>query len=173
VGEAVRVSVAEGTVRVSRGAETTLVSAGTAWPTSGPDASGPAAPAIAADSDRDDDGTDEALDMDPMRLERRASPASAPTPAPAPPTAPDDAARERYESALRLEGTRPDAALALYRALAAGRGPWAANALFAEARLELERGARDQATRLLRAYLERYPDGPNASLARALLRDAR
>ena len=52
---------------------------------------------------------------------------------------------------------------------ASGSGPWAANALFAEARLSAERGQREAARALLSAYLNRFPDGRNAADARALL----
>jgi hypothetical protein len=43
------------------------------------------------------------------------------------------------------------------------------NALFAQARLELERGNRAEGQRLLADYLARYPHGPNARDARRLL----
>jgi hypothetical protein len=156
-GEEVRVTVAEGTVRVTHGADTSLVSAGAVWPEPAPP---PAEPAV----------DESAYDMDPMRLDRKAARAPAPE-APPPPQAPS--ARERYEAALALEATQVEQAIALYRALGAEGGAWGANALFAEARLELERGRRARARRLLDRYLERHPGGPNASLARALLRDLR
>ncbi len=79
------------------------------------------------------------------------------------------ALRERFESAAALEVRDPLAAFRIYRELASGSGPWAANALFAEARLSAERGQRDAAHALLSAYLERFPAGPNADDARALL----
>jgi TolA-binding protein len=59
-------------------------------------------------------------------------------------------------------------ALATYRELAAGSGPWAMNALFAEGRFEVERGHRAEAKRLLDEYLARFPSGPNAQDARVL-----
>lgn len=77
--------------------------------------------------------------------------------------------KDRYEKAARLEATDPAAAIAIYRELARGKSPWAANALFAQARLELDRGHRREAARLLRAYLQRHPGGNNAADARALL----
>ena len=100
--------------------------------------------------------------------------------APPPPAAvrPSDAApsaitgavlRERFESAAALEVRDPLAAFRIYRELASGSGPWAANALFAEARLSAERGQRDAAYALLSAYLERFPNGANAADARALV----
>ncbi len=77
--------------------------------------------------------------------------------------------KQRYEKAARLEATDPAAAIAIYRELARSKSPWAANALFAQARLELDRGHRREAARLLRAYLQRHPGGHNAADARALL----
>lgn len=74
-----------------------------------------------------------------------------------------------YERAARMEASRPQSALAIYDKLAAGRGPWAANALFAQGRLELDLGNRDRARRLLRSYLARHPRGANAEDARQLL----
>ena len=46
---------------------------------------------------------------------------------------------------------------------------WGANALFAEARLEAERGRREEAQVLAAQYLSRFPGGPNASDARLLV----
>lgn len=77
--------------------------------------------------------------------------------------------KERYEQAAAMEAARPGAAIVIYRELARGKSGWAAPALFAQARLELERGQRGPARRLLRAYLQRYPRGINAPDARALL----
>ena len=77
--------------------------------------------------------------------------------------------RERFQSAAALEVRDPLAAARIYRELASGSGPWAANALFAEARLSAERGQQDAAQALLSVYLERFPGGPNADDARALL----
>jgi hypothetical protein len=77
--------------------------------------------------------------------------------------------RELYEQAAGLEASSPEAAIAIYRQLSASRGPWASNALFAHARLEHERGHRDDARKLLQRYLGRYPRGANAADARDLL----
>ena len=90
-------------------------------------------------------------------------------PAPAPPAVTGAMLRERFQSAAALEVRDPLAASRIYRELASGSGPWAANALFAEARLSAERGQRDAAQALLSSYLERFPGGPNADDARALL----
>ena len=86
--------------------------------------------------------------------------------------APQESAQERYEKAAGLEASDAEAAAAMYRELAQGEGPWAANALFAHGRLELERGHRDAAVELLQDYLRRYPQGPNALDARGLLESA-
>jgi Tfp pilus assembly protein PilF len=80
-------------------------------------------------------------------------------------------ARERFERAARLEASAPGKALTLYDDLAQSRGPWSANALYAQARLEFERGARAKAKALLLRYLQRYPSGVNALDVRKLLRE--
>lgn len=79
-----------------------------------------------------------------------------------------DAAR-LFEKASRLEPDRPRAALAIYRRLSSRKGPWAANALYAEARLEHERGRSKRAETLLRRYLKRHPGAPNRQDVDALL----
>jgi hypothetical protein len=84
--------------------------------------------------------------------------------APAPPSA-----QQVFESAARMERTRPDDAAALYREVAAGGTAWSGSALFALGRLEADRGHRAEAMRLLEEYLARYPRGINADDARALM----
>ena len=95
--------------------------------------------------------------------------APAPPPVPPPGAAEADDPRARYEAAARLEARDPASALATYRALAGGHGPWAGNALFAAGRLAADRGQRAEAQELLRRYLDRFPSGPNVADARALL----
>ena len=95
--------------------------------------------------------------------------ASAAPSTPPPPAVTSAVLRERFESAAALEVRDPLAAARIYRELASGSGPWAANALFAEARLSAERGQREAARASLSAYLDRFPGGPNAADARALL----
>ena len=84
-------------------------------------------------------------------------------------TRPQLSQKDRYETAARLEASDPEAAIAIYREIANERGSWAANALYARARLEAERDNIRTASRLLRRYLRRYPRGANANDARALL----
>ncbi len=76
---------------------------------------------------------------------------------------------DQYDAASKLEARQPAAALAIYRELARQGGAWGQNALFAEGRLEADRGDGDDAKHLLREYLARYPSGPNADDARRLL----
>jgi hypothetical protein len=101
---------------------------------------------------------------------------SAPSATPAPSSAGTGASaptsrspQQVFESAARIERTRPDDAAALYRELASGGTAWAGSALFALGRLEADRGHRGEATRLLDEYLARYPRGINVDDARALL----
>lgn len=82
-------------------------------------------------------------------------------------TAPTD--RARFERATRLESLDPGTALTIYRELSRHRGPWAANALYASGRLELERGNIQQARSLLSRYLKRYPRGANVRDAETIL----
>ncbi|HEX7843642.1 MAG TPA: hypothetical protein VF469_39485, partial [Kofleriaceae bacterium] len=62
----------------------------------------------------------------------------------------------------------PDAALAGYLTLARGTSRWADPALFAAARLAVDRHDR-RAETLLGIYLQRFPGGANAADARKLL----
>jgi len=91
-----------------------------------------------------------------------------PTPAAtAAPVAPS--AQAEFEAAAALEATDPGGAIARYRELARGRGAWAGNALYALGRLAYDRGDRDLSRDALTAYVHRFPRGPNAADARALL----
>lgn len=88
----------------------------------------------------------------------------------APTSAPVATLQEQFESATRIERVDPDEATSVYVRIAAGGSVWAPNALFALARLEADRGRREDAARHLNEYLTRYPRGINADDARALLR---
>ena len=89
---------------------------------------------------------------------------------PAPPSAaPSPTPQQLFEQAAKLESRDPSQAIAIYRRLSSGGGAWAMNALFAQGRLEADRGNPSEARRLLSSYLSRYPRGPNAADARALL----
>ena len=76
---------------------------------------------------------------------------------------------DQYDTASKLEARQPAAAIAIYRELARQGGAWGQNALFAEGRLQADRGDANEARRLLHEYLGRYPTGPNADDARRLL----
>jgi hypothetical protein len=78
-------------------------------------------------------------------------------------------ARVAFERAARLEAAEPAKALRIYAAISARPGPWAANALYAAGRLELERGNAERSRTLLQRYLKRYPKGANVSDAQVLL----
>lgn len=79
-----------------------------------------------------------------------------------------DRDRVEYDRLAALEPTSPAAALAGYLTLARGTSRWAAPALFAAARLAVDRHDR-RAQTLLGIYLQRFPAGANAADARKLL----
>jgi len=167
-GESAVVEVTEGTVKVTGFGETALVHPGEVWLT----------PSPADDGDIADD--DAVIDMRPIvvkrdapeRKRKRIARDRRPPTEPAPPAAPTTA-KQRYETAASLERTDPEAAIAIYRELARGRDGWAANALYAHARLEHDRARPSDAEPLFRAYLRRFPAGPNAEEARRLLEQIR
>jgi hypothetical protein len=77
--------------------------------------------------------------------------------------------RERlFERAASLESADAPLALALYLSLASGNDDWAANALYAAARLEIDRGLHDAGAQHLREYLARFPRGENVVDVRGL-----
>ena len=177
-GSSAAVEVHEGVVKIFHDGRRVLVGAGQRW-APGDDTPGGDDPVSAANA-RTGDGTQPAAPPgnatgDGVRPPSSASPSTSTSPSTRPENAePGTGARaadpkQRYEKAARLEATDPAAAIAIYRELARGKSPWAANALFAQARLELDRGHRPEAARLLRAYLQRHPGGHNAADARALL----
>jgi hypothetical protein len=107
-----------------------------------------------------------AIEIDPVApRDPRATGGAAPAPHAARPRDPD---QQRYEAALALEPTRPDAAIDAYLELSKNSGKWAGNALYAAGRLAADR--RDPRARtFLTIYLARFPHGSNVADARALL----
>lgn len=147
-GAAAQVSVSEGHVQVDSGSNHVLLGPGESWPMAQLEA-----PAI--------EPADAAPPSEAVRSERTRPKKAAYVVAPR--------AQQRFERAARLEAKDPAAALSIYQQLARGKGPWAANALYAQARLELERGRPERAEPLLRRYLDRHPKGMNAGDVRKLL----
>lgn len=82
---------------------------------------------------------------------------------------PASSPRSLFQQGTELEASAPEAALALYKQVARGTGAWAANALFAQGRLHHARGEQPLAKATLTRYLQRFPEGPNAADAKALL----
>jgi ferric-dicitrate binding protein FerR (iron transport regulator) len=143
-GDAVSVRVREGQVRVLSGSLESMLGPGEEWPP----------PSARAESTHD-----RRARSTPVSRSKRSKGAASREPA-----------RERFERASRLEASQPELALALYGELARSGGAWAANALYAQARLELERGSFATSRGLLARYIERYPKGLNIDDVRALLR---
>jgi hypothetical protein len=81
--------------------------------------------------------------------------------------------REQFLRAQSMEAVDPRAALALYASLASATGPWSANALFAQGRLELELGHTERARETLARYLVLHPHGINAEDASRLVAEVR
>lgn len=161
IGEGARVEVDHGVVEVSAGTDRVTLHDGQSWTahplaaaSGGPLPSGVAI-ASAPVSTEDVPAAPAPVDTSPAASASQAARVQSP--------------RERFEAAARLERTDPSRAVALYAQLAAAGGSWGANALFAQARLESERGHRAEARRLAAEYLARFPGGPNASDARVLL----
>ncbi len=174
-GEGARVDVQEGVVRVHAHGQTTVLRAGDRWPAEERAAIAPAEPAPRAPPRpleiEIQEPTLVPAPRSPPGKPGRARPAapvgSAGPTTPQPPAEPGD--EQRFARAARLEARDPAAALAIYAELAAGDGRWAANALFARARLLHERGDAAAARRAVSEYLRRFPHGANAEDARLLL----
>jgi hypothetical protein len=77
--------------------------------------------------------------------------------------------RARYQAAESLEASDPAAAIATYDALVREGGPYAAPALVAACRVELEQHHTERARALCERYLAEHASGINAEDARALL----
>jgi FecR-like protein len=179
------VDVEQGAVEVSAWGVVTLLHDGGHWP-SRSIVSPPSVPEVAQQSTPS--GSSDLVAASPTRspmrgrrhLERPAAAAAAgaaesttttesTVTEPTTPTATSPWAQQAFEAAAGIERTNPDKAAAAYRQLVASGTDWAPNALFALGRLEADRGHRAEATRLLNAYLARYPHGINADDARGLL----
>jgi FecR-like protein len=170
-GARARVDVREGHVRVDGANVHVLLAPGESWPpiegghgVANGNAVAPEPTATAADSRA------QAASL----AAHGAAPAAQPAPAPEQARtelghSPPESAQQRYERAARLEAKAPRAALAVYERLSRGKGPWAQNALYARARLELEGGHQQRAESLLRRYQQRFPHGLNARDVETLL----
>lgn len=147
---ALEVTVERGVVRVVDGNLAVELAAGERWPRAaepGRQRHGPGTDPDPGPEPEPDPNPDPVLDLD---LEPEPDPAAL------------------FSRAAALERTAPDRADALYARIERAGGPWAANALFARARLDAERGRDPRARRALERYLRRYPGGPNAADARRL-----
>ena len=169
-GEGARVAVAQGSVEIRAGGQIRRISAGDEWTSVTPEPySEPSAPPPLAELDP----TPAQASAHPPRKrhtrkpsERASQPpaAAAPGVSDAPPSA-----KERFNEAAQMERTAPARSAALYRELVRDGGSWAKPALFALGRLQYERGAHDEARKLLNRYVQRYPSDANAQMARTLL----
>ncbi|HVK76548.1 MAG TPA: FecR family protein [Kofleriaceae bacterium] len=170
-GDAARVDVAHGVVEVVGHGQRSLLQAGQSWHSdrvrdaalrgSDPTMQGDVAAALLLDAAQP---AEPAL-AEPAEQAEPPPPAATARPRPGPPADP----RAAFEAASALEASDPAGALRAYRALARGTGPWAANALYAAARLALDREDAALAARLARSYLARFPGGANAADAAAIL----
>jgi len=158
---AVSVDVQRGQVEVISGPEHAFVPAGAHWPLPPPDVVAtppPATPAVVSHpKSPPDKPVSHAVGPETPASTFAAKPSASQT------------AQEQYESASKREAREAEAAIGIYRYLAVRGGPWGMNALYAEGRLQVDRGRPDEARRALQEYLDRYPGGPNAEDARRLL----
>ncbi|MBP8809017.1 MAG: FecR domain-containing protein [Kofleriaceae bacterium] len=166
LGDGAIVDVRHGVVEVLADGRRALVRAGESWDAEGvhPTATDGAASATAATAPTATDPT--ATDPTPTIV---AAPTAPRSPRPIEPPAPAFDGKAAYAAAAALEASDPAAALTAYQALAARRGPWAANGLYAAARLAFERGDHGRARTLAQRYLRAYPQGSNATDAHTLL----
>ncbi len=77
--------------------------------------------------------------------------------------------QREFEIAAGLEKSDPDRATAMYEKLVKRGGSWGENALYAEGRLEIDRGHVARGRQLLQTYVAQHPRGANVEDARALL----
>ena len=132
-GDAVRVDVARGKVRVSSGGVVQVVVAGDSWHS---------------------DTTTTTADL-PL-------PSPSPSPSPSPPPPPRLSPRAAFEAAQRLEARDRDGAARGYRQVADGADTWAAVALYSLAELDVARADRAGALHAIAEYERRFPRGVNA-----------
>jgi hypothetical protein len=161
-----RVEVQEGLVRVESEGHVNMLGAGDFWPR----------PSDAQADGKKASGKDKAKKSSARRADARAkrkvAQAARHKAAQAAKREREQRAREQFERATQLERSNPQQATRLYRDLSDARGPWAANALYAEARLHMERGEREASQQLLRKYLTQYPRGVNAADVERLLAES-
>lgn len=150
-GDAVRVDVAHGEVEVVAHGRRELLLAGGSWDSS---RDWEAATRSSATVVNPDDVAAARTFPDEVKTEPKTEPKTDP--------------KAAYEAAASLEPSDPAAALAAYRKLARGNGAWAANALYAAARLADQEGQSALALTLARQYAKRFPSGANAADAARL-----
>jgi hypothetical protein len=155
-GDAARVEVTHGEVEVVAHGRRAYVRAGETWDSSRDREA--ATRSSAAISNPGDVAAARTLTDEPAPAVKAAEPD--PEPEPVDP-------RAAYEAAAAMEPTDPAAALAAYRQLARGRGPWSANALYAAARLA-ETTDPSLALSLAKQYQRRFPRGANVEDAAAM-----
>ncbi len=85
----------------------------------------------------------------------------------------EESAQAIFERATTLERSHPARSAELYRSLQGGADSWAQNSLYAHGRLAASRGQKQEARRLLKSYLKRFPTGSNVQDARAVLKAMR
>ncbi len=161
-GDAARVDVAHGEVEVVAHGRRERVLAGGSWDSS---RSWEAATRSSATVTNPDDVAAARTLVEP---EPGSAPDAAVEPAPRV-VRPAVDPRAAYEAAAALEPSDAAAALAAYRTIARGAGPWAANALYAAARLADRDGDHALALTLARQYTNRFPRGANAGDASRLI----
>jgi hypothetical protein len=184
--ERVSVRVTRGTVRVISRGEVSMLREGDHWNSVEPPSAQPQSPAVPdskvspapaapdhsrAEAPKTEPSASTARQRKPASVSSAPQAGSSPSTSVAPSAEPPRplSARDRYAAASKLEAKDPNRAVALYLELAREGGGWAANALYAAGRLELERGRRAHARQLLDQYLRQFPRGPNAEDARLLL----
>jgi hypothetical protein len=156
-GDSARVVVYEGVVSIVQRGARQRVGAGSVWP-----------PPATIDEPAPAPVDDEPPVPTPAR-ERKPHTDRQSAGSPAPARRLND--KDRYLSALRLEGSDPDGSRALYAELVRDGGEYAPLALYAHAFLEYRLRNRPVARKLLQTYLTRYPDGDNAADAREMLNE--